>query len=72
MEKRLKIDGGTMVKYQGQEEVQINGFYLWEIDVLLKDVKVTGVLEGLRGRDGKIPDITYSSMDGYELILNIE
>ena len=72
MEKKLKIDGGTMVKYQGQEEVQINGFYLWEIDVLLKDVKVIGVVNGLRSRNGKIPDISYSSIDGYELILNIE
>lgn len=72
MEKKLKIDGSTMVKYQGQEDVQIGGFYLWEIDTLLKDIKIKEVLEGLRSRNGKIPDIIHSSIDGYELILNIE
>ena len=72
MEKRLKIGGNTIIKYKGQEEVQIRGLYLWEIDILLKDVKVTGVINGLRSRNGKIPDISYSSIDGYELILNIE
>lgn len=72
MEKKLKIDGSTMVKYQGQEDVQIGGFYLWEIDILLKDIKIKEVLEGLRSRNGKIPDTIHSSIDGYELILNIE
>lgn len=72
MEKKLKIDDSTMVKYQRQEDVQIGGFYLWEIDILLKDIKIKEVLEGLRSRNGKIPDIIHSSIDGYELILNIE